>query len=789
MMDFVLAGAGGLRFFQQGSDGGFADVTDATKLPSEILGMAASGAWAADIDSDGDLDIVIAASVGAPLVLQNSGDGSFRALRPFDEAPELRGFVWADLDQDGLPDAGLLDQRGALRVFRNERSGRFRMRPAHEELDAVAAVAIGDLDSNGIVDVILLRADGAISRLSDNGEGLGWSVAEVVRWTDRPEGDARLFVADLDNNGALDLLASTPGESRAWLGSAAAPLHAGAMPPGFRVLAIADLSNDGRLDLAGLTETRAAADALGGGTKDYHWQVIRPRAARNAGDNRINSFGIGGEVEVRSGLLVQKQVIAGPTLHFGLGDHPGADVARVVWPNGTVLAEFNTKPDQPLVAEQRLKGSCPFVFADDGTGVRFVTDFLWRSPLGLRINAQETAGASQTEDWIKIRGDQLAPREGYYDVRITAELWETHYFDHVSLMVVDHPAGTEVFVDERFSRDPPALALHVTGPVRTVALARDDSGRDVTELIRRNDGRYLDTFGRGKYQGVTRDHWVEIELGEDVPRDRPLWLAARGWVHPTDSSINVALAQSTHASPRGLALEVPTAEGEWVVARADLGFPAGKDKTILVDLDGVFHSDAPRRLRLRTNLEIFWDSLGVVTAENDAILETRRLAAASADLRPRGYSLMTQANAGSPELPHYDKLIGTGQRWRDLAGFYTRFGPVTELLAETDDRYVIVNAGDEVALRFPAPPAASSARVRDFVLIGDGWNKDGDFNTAFSETVLPLPAHDRPAYDGPAGPLEDDPVYRSHPDDWVTYHTRYITPQVFQRGLRPAVQP
>ena len=109
------------------------------------------------------------------------------------------------------------------------------------------------------------------------------------------------------------------------------------------------------------------------------------------------------------------------------------------------------------------------MFAFDGTEVRFVTDFLWRSPLGLRINAQDTAGVAQTEDWIKIRGDQLAPRDGYYDIRITAELWETHYFDHVSLMVVDHPEGTEVFVDERFARQPPPLAVHPTGRPRPVA--------------------------------------------------------------------------------------------------------------------------------------------------------------------------------------------------------------------------------------------------------------------------------------------------------------------------------
>jgi hypothetical protein len=76
--------------------------------------------------------------------------------------------------------------------------------------------------------------------------------------------------------------------------------------------------------------------------------------------------------------------------------------------------------------------------------MRFVTDLLWRSPLGLRINAQATAGVLMTEDWVKVRGDQLKPRDGAYDLRVTAELWETHFFDLMSLMVVDHPKAPSV---------------------------------------------------------------------------------------------------------------------------------------------------------------------------------------------------------------------------------------------------------------------------------------------------------------------------------------------------------
>ncbi len=270
-----------------------------------------------------------------------------------------------------------------------------------------------------------------------------------------------------------------------------------------------------------------------------------------------------------------------------------------------------------------------------------------------------------------------------------------------------------------------------------------------------------------------------------MPRDRKLVLVAEGWIHPTDSSINVALGQGTHEPPRGLSLEAPTADGQWAVVRDHLGFPAGKNKTVLIDLDGVFRSDAPRKLRLRTNLEVYWDALSVATAEDGAPLKIRRIAPATADLRHRGYSRMTQADAGSPETPRYDILDGGRQRWNDLIGFYTRFGDVRELLERVDDRYVIANAGDEVRLLFPAADPPPPGWTRDFVLIGDGWNKDGDYNTAFSKTVLPLPSHARPNYDTPPGELEDDPVYRDHPDDWQQYHTRYVTPHVFRDGLKP----
>ena len=195
----------------------------------------------------------------------------------------------------------------------------------------------------------------------------------------------------------------------------------------------ADLNADGRLDLLGLSADGQPMLAVNRGTKNYHWQIIRPRAKQATGDQRINSFGVGGEIEIRSGLLVQMQPITGPQMHFGLGEQTGVDVARILWPNGSVRAEFALKADQEVVTEQRLKGSCPFLFAYNGKDVEFVKDAVpWGSAIGLRINSLGTASIGATEEWYKIGHDELAPHDGYYDLRITGELWETYYYDYLA---------------------------------------------------------------------------------------------------------------------------------------------------------------------------------------------------------------------------------------------------------------------------------------------------------------------------------------------------------------------
>jgi tetratricopeptide (TPR) repeat protein len=793
--DLVLAGAGGVRLMQQNDPKTFIDVTAQAKLPPTVVNASYSGAWTGDIEADGDLDIVLGAPDRLPTVLRNNGDGSFLEIHPFEGVSGLSGFAWADLDADGDADAALIDGAGKLHVFSNQRQGQFSERSLPANFPPVRAISIADINSDGVMDLVALQTDGAIVRLSDRNEGQEWETAQIATLRDapvQPGNDVRLRIADLDNNGGLDLLVLTTSQpaktagALAWLSDEKGSLKL--MSDQVVGLAQAfdavDLSGDGRLDVLEISKGEPVL-GINHGTKNYHWQVVRPHASQAVGDQRINPFGVGGEMEVRSGLMLQKQPINGPLLHFGLGEQTSSDVIRIVWPNGTVRAEFEVKGDQEVVAEQRLKGSCPFLFAFNGKGIEFVKDAVpWGSAIGLRINTLGSAAIAATSEWYKISRDQLVPHDGYYDIRITAELWEVYYYDYLALMTVDHPVGTEIFVDERFVVPPARLDLTTVSTPGKIARATDDNGDDVTDLLRTIDGKTLTSFGHGQYQGLSRDHYLEIELGANAPKQGPLYLIANGSVRPTDSSLNVAITQGARWQAHGLSLEVPDGKGGWTVAQSNLGFPAGRKKTMLFNLTDVFRPGTPRRVRIRTNLEIYWDQIELAAGAPDASFKTVRLSPIFADLHYRGYSVIHRPDSGAPEIPDYNKLSGSTQVWRDLIGYYTRFGDVGELLKDIDDRYVIVAAGDEMSLRFAEQPPPPAGWVRDFVIIGDGWIKDGDYNSTFSKTVLPLPYHAKREYTTPPTTLENEWVYKQYPEDWQNYHTRFITPEVFRNSLR-----
>ncbi len=551
-------------------------------------------------------------------------------------------------------------------------------------------------------------------------------------------------------------------------------------------LKIFDYNDDGDLDVvvAGLKGGLFLLRNDGGDMNHY---VNMKLVGLRAGSAKNNHFGIGAKVEMRAGDLYQTMVVTDPNVHFGLGGRTKADVIRITWTNGVPQNVFLPGADQSLIESQTLKGSCPFLYTWNGEKFEFAKDILWRSglgmPLGIMGGNTAYAFADASDDYIKISGDQLKSRQGLYSMQITSELWETIYFDKLQLVAVDHPDSVDIFVPEQFSPPPfPGEKVYQVGKKILPASATDGQGNDVLPLITSKDDQYIGGFTPGKYQGITEMHDLILDPGDAV-QTKNLFLFLNGWIFPTDASINVAISQSAATKVSTPVIQVIDKNGEWKTVNINPGFPMGKDKTVVVDLSGQMKT-SDHRIRIRTNMEIYWDQIFFSTGQSEAPIVSHVLDPVSADLHYRGFSEgFRKGGRYGPHWFDYSKIT-TDPKWRDLTGDYTRYGNVLPLLTEADSKYIISNAGDETSVAFSEKglPALPEGWKRDFLIHCVGWVKDGDINTAFGNTVLPLPFHGMKSY--PPGKEDIYPVDADHQQYLKEYNTRKINGDGYLNALK-----
>ena len=658
----------------------------------------------------------------------------------------------------------------------------------------------GDYNNDGFLDLFITSVNGGnheLFRNLRNGsfEPVKNSMEMFSAIQNVKAYDATFF--DFDNDGFLDLIIA--GESEEKGGRGLFLYHndgkgnftdvSGLLPEeprSGRQIAVFDYNDDGDLDVvvAGLNGGVFLLRNDGGNMNHY---IRMKLVGLRAGSAKNNHFGIGAKVEIRAGDLYQTMVVTDPNVHFGLGSRSRADVIRITWTNGVPQNIFFPGTDQALIEAQTLKGSCPFLYTWNGEEYVFVKDIIWRSALGmpLGIMGGNTAYAfpDASDDYIKIPGEILKPENGAYSIQVTSELWETIYFDKVELVAVDHPDSVDIFVPEQFSPPPfPGKKIFQVKGKHIPVSAKDSEGNDVLPFITEKDDKYLSGFKSDKYQGVTEMHDLILDPGESVSTGN-LFLFLNGWIFPTDASINVAISQSDNLKVIRPYIQVINKKGEWETVIENLGFPMGKDKTVIADLSGKFLS-ADHRIRIRTNMEIYWDQIFFSDCLPDAPVISTVLNPVSADLHYRGFS--RSFRKGGRYGPHWFDYsdVDKSRKWRDLSGNYTRYGDVLPLLTESDNKYIISNAGDETSVEFDAKglPELTKGWKRDFLIHSVGWVKDGDINTALGNTVLPLPFHGMTSYP----PSEKD----SYPEDpelqkYVKeYNTRIVTSEDFRNALK-----
>jgi tetratricopeptide (TPR) repeat protein len=632
-----------------------------------------------------------------------------------------------DFDNDGLPDLLVITTKGA-ELWRNDK-GKFRKQADLAAGSFRKALWI-DYDHDYDPDLVLvgedsrlLRNDGA-SGFSDQTKRFPFVAARAtdLARVDTPDLTTFDFVVAYENHAPVLYHDKLGGVYEAKSDSA------GQRPT---LPIAADFRGNGRADLALIRDH--ALFLRRDITPNYgNWSEIALTGVKNS------KLALDAQVEVKAGDSYQRALYQGIPLVFRLGGRTQIDTIRITWPNGLIQNETQRPVNhiEEIKEAPRLSGSCPMIFTWNGGRFEFITDVLGVAPLGASSGDGEYFPVNDHE-YVSIPGESLRARDGFYEIRVAEELREVSYLDQIKLIALDHPADTGIVTNEKF-KSPPFPEFRLFGVKRRVypVAAHDDQGRDVLPAIVKRDHLYPDGFRRDQ-AGVAEMHTLDLKF-DAVPGNAVLIL--NGWVDWADGSTFLGHPELTFPY-----LQARGANGEWKTIVQDMGIPAGKPKTIAVPVGGA------RDLRLVTNLCVYWDE--IFLTDSDTAPETRMTTVPlrSADLHFRGFSRATiDPERRQPEQFEYSR-VNYLPMWNPTAGKYTRYGAVEKLLSDADDRLVVMGSGDEVALRYEAAalPDLPTGWKRDFLLLVSGWAKDADPNTAFSQTVLPLPFHEMKRYGDP----------------------------------------
>ena len=803
--DLFIATTLGIIVFKNQGNGTFVRITENIGLGKT---SHARKILFADFDQDGDLDMFVAQKNGNKY-FRNNGDGTFTEnAAAMGLTGGMRGTLdmdFGDWDEEGDLDIVGLKANGSVELFHNNRHANFT-----DIADSVGlgdseyigtTIAFGDYNNDGRLDILiaggpagncfLLRNTGnhgfvldtvASRQLSNSLKGI--KVYDVAFFDFDNDGYQDILVAGVNNNASQSGVKLFHNEGDKGFKDVSSMLPATVMQAYH--IDVADFNYDGDEDIYLSGPSGIQLIRNDGGNLNNYVQV--QLVGLTYGNSNNNKLGIGAQIELKAGNLYQLKTVKGALTEFGVGGRTKIDAIRIIWPNGVPQTVVDPTRKQRILEQEQLKGSCPFLFAWNGKKYVFLKDMMWRSALGMPIDIHGTdttyAYPNASKEYLLIPGNNIKPQNGRYTLKITEELWEAVYLDKVALLAEDHPESVNVYADERFQAPPyPGGKLYLVSHPELPISAVDGRGNNELPKISKYDFKFVSNFHLGKIQGLSKEHDLILNLGKEA-HGNYLYLFLRGWIFPADASINTELTQTKKFQLRPPSLQVINKNGKWQTVIKDIGYPMGRDKMVIVNLSGKFLTPKDRRVRIRTNMQIYWDHIFYSAGRVKAPVNQYKLKMIGARLNFRGYSISYRK--GGPYGPIWFDYyhVTKGEKWRDLTGFYTRYGDIWPLLQKADDKYVIASPGDQITINFDAThlPPLRKGWVRDFLVYSEGWVKDGDLNTAYGQTVTPLPFHHMPSY--PYGSKFSYPSDKVNKEYQLKYNTRKVTTSAFRNALR-----
>lgn len=452
------------------------------------------------------------------------------------------------------------------------------------------------------------------------------------------------------------------------------------------------------------------------------------------------------------------------------------------WSDGVRSASrtFNLDKRLILVVTYTLisgYASCPSLYIWNGTGYAYVTDVSNTGWLGyishINANGQVVFGGGNPWDFVKLDSNVLATKDGSYNMALFQQWDELFYLDSAYMMVVDHPAGTDVystmssyanqgFNGQIYTVNPNILSLPVS--------ATNEKGQNVLSQISQIDRVFTPGIN-----GLQSPSWDNITLNQltldlgNLSSAQQIKLVMNGMVDWGDAGpyytwidgFKAAAAQGlvpdgTTVYPAPY-MEVKDANGNWIAVSQDTVMPNPSDfnaRTFVVDLTGVFPQGvSDYQLRITNFFNVTFDYIAVDTTPQQNIT-VQKISPTTATL-----SQVWETQSAS-------------------SGAFTRYGDVTPLVQDADNMYVIGRQGDQVELQFSTanltPPAPGM--VRDYFFFVACWFKDppGAWGYGFNFTTNPMPFIGMSGF--PYTDAESYPYDAAHNAYIQEYNTRIIPP-------------
>lgn len=425
--------------------------------------------------------------------------------------------------------------------------------------------------------------------------------------------------------------------------------------------------------------------------------------------------------------------------------------------------------------------SCPYIFTYDGNDFKFVTEASSPGILSLGTNREiwsenpfyKSTLYPNPLGNVSIPNGYLVPKndngEIYYDIRSTFELNEVNYLDEASLLVYDHSSDVEIYPDYRQNGILHSISNNSTVPFSVY----DQNGVNVKSKIANEDN----VFWQSPLS--TQPSYLTIKLLQE---------------NETPPNLKFVIKKGKEGdfynSMPGDKLQIKNSNNEFVDVPSDYNIffsqrPGSLAKSVIVsnmrgletkvvDLSGLDIKDNEIRL-VTTNNKTQWDIDWIsVDITPDDLGTLTKLSPYYADLHNRGISGKVKSVPNDPSIkimqPDYSKLESIERVGNPLKGKATKYGDVTSLLSDVDNKFAVVVQGDEISMKYHVPNQPDGTQ-RDFVYTT--WDYHKPYSYALGDEIGPLPFNEMTSYPYNTE-VEDYPLTPENQAYIDTYNTRNI---------------